>query len=282
MIGAAFFFSLMTVFVKLLGEDIPTAEIILIRSLFAAGVTYILLVRARIKPLGNDRLVLSVRGAVGFCALLCFFYAIPRLPLAEVTVLQYLNPIFVAIFAGVFLKEALGRREVVCVILGILGVILIARPKAILGMVPSDLNTFALGAVLCGAVLSAVAYVLVRKLTATEHPLVIVLYFPLFCIPLSIPFMSGASWPSNLEWIYLIGIGITAQIAQMMMTWAYRMEKAATASATSYVQMVFAAGWGLLLFNELPTVWLVSGAGLIVAGILLLAYRPSVSEPALS
>ncbi len=282
MVGAAFFFSLMTVFVKLIGTSIPTAEVILVRSIFAAGVTVLFLIKAGEPILGKGKPLLLMRGVVGFAALLCFFYAIPRLPLADVTVLQYSNPIFVAVFASIALGEKLGRREIGCIALGIIGVILITRPTALLGQAGGGpaLDRLATAAALTGAVLSAVAYVLVRKLTATEHPLVVVLYFPLLCIPLSMPFLLDRFvWPDAEQWLYLIGIGITAQIAQVLMTLAYRAESAASVSGASYAQMIFAAAWGLVLFAEVPTLWLITGSVLIASGILLLSIPRTALEP---
>ena len=126
------------------------------------------------------------------------------------------------------------------------------------------------GVALCGAVLASVAYVLVRKLRETEDPLVVVLYFPLISVPAAIPVMwSNAVWPTPREWLLLAGVGLTTQIAQVYLTRGLHAERAARATSVSYLQIVLAAVWGLLLFGEIPDIWVVAGALLVCGGILL-------------
>src|SRR5690606_2689618 len=99
MIVASFFFSVMTVFVKIVGQTIPVAQIVLVRSCLAIAFTLLLMKRApgRI-DLGVRKDLLVLRGLLGFAAILCFYYALPRLPLAEATLIQYTNPVFVVLF----------------------------------------------------------------------------------------------------------------------------------------------------------------------------------------
>jgi len=170
MLAAAFFFSLMSLLVKAIGNRMPTAEVVLFRSVFSVIATLLLLSRRGINPWGQRRGLLLGRGLTGFVALLCFFYAIPRLPLADVTVIQFTNPVFVAIFAAVFLGEAVGRREFLSLGLSILGVLVIARPSFLTGATASALAPEIVAVAICGAILSAVAYILVRKLLETGNP----------------------------------------------------------------------------------------------------------------
>jgi drug/metabolite transporter (DMT)-like permease len=266
MVTAGLFFSLMTVFVKLIGERIPTAEIVFIRSIVVVAITITLLCRTGVSPLGTSKRLLFARGILGFIGVMCFFYAVPRLPLAEVTVIHYLNPVFVAVIAAAALHESLRRWDAVSIAASLGGVVLIARPS---GLLPDavQLDPIAVSAALCGALFAAAAYVTVRKLRETEHALVVVLYFAGVSTLLSLPLFlkAGVVAPTPLEWVYLAGVAVTAQLAQLFVTWAYHADRAARVGAVSYMQIVFATFWGIVLFSEIPGWTSVVGALTIIA-----------------
>ena len=280
MVAAAFLFSLMTLFVKLTGQRVPSQQIVLIRTVFTLVFSYLALRWARITLWGNDRLWLFLRGLAGFGALCCVYYAVTHLPLAEATVIQYTNPVFTALLAALFLRERLGLWEVGGTFLSLSGVVLIARPAFLFGSAAPGLDLLAVGVALFGAFLSGIAYVIVRKLRATEHPLVVVFYFPfvsLFgALPTALP---SAIWPTPAEWLMMIvGVSLTAQVAQVFMTRGLHLERAGRATAFSYLQIVFAACWGFLFFGEVPDAWSIGGAVLVVGGTLLTArHRTEVS-----
>lgn len=269
---AATFFSLMTVFVKMIGTRMPSAEVVFFRSVISVVLTLGMLRRRSVSPWGNRRGLLLVRGFSGFLALLCFFYAIARLPLADVTVIQFTHPVFVALLAAVFLRENVGTRQGISFLLSIAGVLVITRPNFLTGANTDMLPPLVVGIALAGAVLASVAYVLVRKLRETEDPLVVVLYFPLVSVPAAIPVMwPNAVWPTPREWLLLVGIGVTTQIAQVYLTRGLHAERAARATSVSYLQIVLAAIWGALFFGEIPDAWVVAGAVLVCCGILLVS-----------
>ncbi|HET9987958.1 MAG TPA: EamA family transporter, partial [Kofleriaceae bacterium] len=103
----------------------------------------------------------------------------------------------------------------------------------------------------------------------TEDPLVIVFYFPLVATPLALPWAASVwVWPSAREWVLLAAIGVTTQIGQVFLTLGLAVEKAARATAVSYLQICFAIGWQLLVFDKPPTLATIAGAALIVMGTL--------------
>jgi drug/metabolite transporter (DMT)-like permease len=274
MLAAAFFFSLMSLQVKLAGQRLHSTEIVFVRSLLSLVFTYVLLKRARVPVWGSRKGPLVLRGVFGFIALSCFFFAVTRLPLADVTVLHFTNPVFTALLAALVLHERVGPREVVGLLISLSGVVLVAQPSWLFGTDARSLDLIAVGAALCGAFFSSAAYIAVRDLGRTEHHLVVVFYFPLIATPLSIPAMVPyAVWPTWVEWVLLLGVAVVTQIAQVYLTKGLHAERAARAMSISYVQILFAATWGLLFFNELPTPLSIAGAALVVLGTLLVNWK---------
>jgi drug/metabolite transporter (DMT)-like permease len=268
MVVGAFFFSVMSLLVKVAGQGLPSQQIVLARSVVMLVLAWGMLRRLGVPMLGVRRRLLLLRGLLGFGALSCFYYALVHLPLAEATVVQYTNPAFAAVFAIFALGEYLKRREVAAIALSLAGVALVARPAALFGGAAA-LDPVAVGVGLLGAVLSAAAYVVVRML-GSEHHMVVILYFAgvstLGAIPAT---LLHAVMPSPLEWLVLLGVGVTTHAGQSYMTRGLRLERAGRATAAGLVQIVFAAVWGLLVFGDLPGLAGAAGATLVIAGVLL-------------
>ena len=271
MVASAFFFSVMSLGVKLVGQRIPTQEVVLVRGVLNAGFTLALLRRAGVRPWGSRPRVLVARGLFGFLALSCLYYGLVHLPLADATVLQYTNPVWTALFAAWLLQERMGRGEIGLVLASLIGVTLIARPSFLFGG-GARLDLFAVGVVLLGSMFSAAAYVTVRQLARTEDPLVIVFYFTLVSVAGALPGTVVAPvWPTPLEWIFLLLVGITAQGGQVFLTRGLQREPAGKATAIGYLQVVFAGIWGAVFFGELPDGWAIAGSLVILGSTLALA-----------
>lgn len=269
---AAFGFSVMSLLVKVAGQTLPSSEIVFGRSLVTLILSAIMLRREGRSLWGRHRLLLSLRGLAGFAALLCFFYAITHLPLGDATVIQYLNPVFTALLAALLLGESLRGSVLVGTVGSLAGVALIAQPAFLFGRA-TRLDPYAVSIGVLGALLSAAAYVLVRRLKGREHYLVIVFYFSLAgtigALPISVPVWV---WPSWTGWGLLIAIGCVTQVAQIYMTRGLHLEEAGRATAIGYLQPVFAFAWGAIFFGEHPG-WLGGlGALLILAGTFVIAW----------
>jgi len=271
---SAFGFSLMAVCVKFASvRGIPVLEIVAARALVSLGLSVMDVRRKGISLIGHRRGLLLSRGVVGSLALICVYYALTKLPLAEATVLQYLHPMFTAILAFWFLKERLHLSTIACVIFSFLGLLLVSRPTFLFenfGVAHSAFDSWAVGAAVLGAFGSAVAYVLVRKLNETEDSSVIIFYFPLIALPLSLVLLGNDFvWPTGWSWLLLLLVGVFTQIGQIGLTKAMQTETASKATAFSYLQVVFAAVLGWLFFSEMPDVWTFSGAALILLGAIV-------------
>lgn len=265
MLASALAFSLMGVCVKQVGARIPAAEVVLVRALVCVALSWWLLRQAGIEPWGQRRGLLILRGAIGTAALLCVYAALALLPLASATVLQYLYPTITALLAWLVLGERIGRRVIVAGALGWTGVVLVAQPhgSAALPLLPVLIA-------LAGAVCTALAYVSVRSLGNSEHPLVIVFYFPLVALPLCLPLVAlQPVLPTVQELLWLIGVGVCTQVGQVTLTRGLTALPAAQATAISYVQVAFAGLWGWLVFGETIDGWTVAGAGLVLAATLI-------------
>ena len=278
--AGAFCFSFMSAFAKLLGERIPTQEIILARGLVGVLLTALALRRRGVSPWGREKHLLVLRGFLGYGALTCFLWAVLRLPLAETTVIHFTNPVFTAILAVFFLGEVLRRREVALTLLALGGVLFIARPGFLFGQA-SGLDPMGVLVALTGAVLSAGAYVTTRRLTRTNDPLVIVFFFALVTVggsvPLTVPVFV---MPRAEEWLLLLGVGFATQGGQVFVTRALQLEKAGRAMAVGYLQIVFAGIWGFFWFSEVPDLWTGVGAVIIVLSTFLLGRVHPVVTPA--
>ncbi|HEU4629473.1 MAG TPA: DMT family transporter [Gemmatimonadaceae bacterium] len=266
----AFWFSVMSLLVKIAGAHLPTVEVVLVRSVVTLVLSAAMLRHAGVAPWGRRHGRLVLRGVLGFCALLCFYYALTHLPIADATVLQYMNPVFTALLAAGLLGERLALGEVAATAVSLAGVVLVARPSVLFGGAVA-LPLHAVAIALLGALCSASAYVTVRSMGRAEHPLVVVFYFPLVSVPLGLPLVLPVwVWPTAREWAVLAGVGIATQIAQVYLTKGLQLEPAGRATAVGYLQVVFAAVWGLLFFGERPGLWTVGGTLLVAAGTLAL------------
>jgi drug/metabolite transporter (DMT)-like permease len=272
-------FSVMSLLVKVAGQRLPAQQIVLVRAVVTLALSAWAVRRAGVDPRGRRRGLLLLRGVLGFSALSAFYYAVVHLPLADATVLQYTNPVWAALLAIPFLGERVRLREAAAVAASLAGVLLVMRPGPLSGSgapLPPAVVAIALGGAFC----SAAAYVTVRKLGSTEHPSVIVLYFAAVstagALPTALP---SALWPTGGEWLVLLGVGLTTQVGQVAITHGLRLERAGRATATGYLQIVFAALWGVLFFAERPHAGTVLGTGLIVAGTLALAGHGGPGAP---
>lgn len=274
MVASAFFFSLMSLFVKLVGRSLPSQEIVLGRGIVTLVLSYVVLRTTGVDPSGNRTGMLALRGIVGFAAVSAFYYAVIHLPLAEATVIHYTNPVFTSVIAALFLAEPIRRRDAGCLAASLVGVILITRPTFLFGGAASALDPLGLAASLAGAILAAGAYVMVRYLSSTEHELVIVLWFGVIGSLGAIP-GTAANFVLPVGWLWagLLAVGLTTHAAQVFLTRGLSLVPAGRAMTVSYIQIVFATLWGILFFGDRPDVWLLIGAVLIVGSTVNLRRR---------
>jgi drug/metabolite transporter (DMT)-like permease len=266
MAASAFGFSAMAMLVKVASARLPTGEIMFARAIVTLVLSYAMLRRAGLSPWGNDLLPLAFRGLLGFGGMTGYYLSLARLPLADATTLQNATPLITAWLAWWLLDERVGWSTAIAIACGLAGVILIVHPDG------AGLDLGGVAAALGGVTCSSIAYVTVRKLARSEHPLVIVFYFPLIATPLALPWMIVSfQMPQPTDWLLLVAIGVVTQVGQVFLTQALAIERAGRAASIGYLQVAFAMIWQLLVFGDWPTSWTLAGASLILGGTLVVA-----------
>jgi drug/metabolite transporter (DMT)-like permease len=272
MAGSALFFSLMSLFVKLSGERLPTMQIVLARYVVMLVATTWMVRRAGISVRGTDRRSLIGRSVTGFLALTLFYFAITRLPLGDVTTIHFVSPVFTALIAALALKERTGSKVAIGMGFSLFGVLLVAQPSFLFG--GQGLDQTAVGAGLIAALLSATAYVFVRKLRATDHPYVVIFWFSAIGLVLSLPIAAPSLiMPTPREWLLLLGVGLTTQVAQVFLTRGLHLEAAGKATSIGYLQIIFAFTWGALVFGDMPGLLNLTGAAIIAGSVIAVSGR---------
>ncbi|MFA0414414.1 DMT family transporter [Vibrio renipiscarius] len=280
MILSAFGFALMSACVKYVSNyGLPVFEIVAARALVSLVISYFDVKRKKISIWGNNKPLLLLRGMVGTASLMCVYYAVTTLPLAEATILQYVHPVFTALLGVLFLKERIQKSTLICIAFCLAGLLVMVQPNMNSAIV-NELPLFSIMIALGGAFGSSIAYVIVRKLSQTEDSSVIIFYFPLVALPISTVLMwDGFVWPNLFLTIMLVFVGIFTQIGQYGLTKAMQTQAAGKASAYSYVQILFSTLLGVWVFNEIPSVWTYLGGGLIITGALINVFGKQLLAP---
>ncbi|MCF8465477.1 MAG: DMT family transporter [Flavobacteriales bacterium] len=255
-------FSLMQLCVKFLSH-LPTHELILFRSGISLILSLAYLLPKGIHPLGNNRKFLLLRGVFGVTALSLFFITLQNLPLASAVTVQYLSPIFTAIIAIFLLGERMKMLQWFFFGLAFLGV-------ALLKGFDERVSVLYLGLGVLSAFFAGAAYNCIRMVKDTDHPLVVVLYFPMVATPIMLV-LSYFEWvtPIGWDWALILLLGVFTQIGQVFMTKALQAEKANVVASLKYLGSLYALVFGYFIFNETYNWISIVGIVLILSGVLL-------------
>lgn len=270
MVLSALGFALMGACVKEVSTyGIPVLEIVAARAIVSLVLSYLVVQRKNISIWGNNKGLLVARGVAGTVALMTLYYAVTTLPLAEATILQYLHPVFTAIFALIFLKEAVQRSTLLCIGFCITGLIIMVKPSLFVASTV-ELPMLSVAAAVFGALVSGIAYTLVKRLSKCEDSSVIIFYFPLIALPISVVMLGNDFvMPTLYGFVLLLFVGIFTQLGQIGLTKAMQSASASKATAYSYVQVIFSIALGWAYFSEVPSIWTWIGGGLILIGAMI-------------
>lgn len=280
LVAAAVVFCATGVLAKTVGSRIPLPEIILVRGVVSLALVLWALSRAGVPAWGHNRGLLALRGVLGYAALVCYLYALTHLPLADATVIHYIHPVFTMLLAAVFLREKVRRRELIFILGCFVGVVLVVQPPLLFGGAAAD-DSLALLVALAGAVISAVVYVMIRRLRTSDDPLCVVFYNSWLAVLLSAPWAASA-WvmPEGREWALLAAIGVCTFAYQESITRGLHLVRAGRATGLGYLQVVLAMAAGIVLFDEPVNAigWI--GAAIVAIGAGLLVVEDTGVEKA--
>ena len=259
-------FSAMSMLSKLLATRLSFFEVAFFRSIIGWVLIWPFLVKTGWGALHTSRpLGYISRGLGSGCGMLCIFYGLKHLPLVDATAYGFTRSLFVVVLAALFLREPIRRDRSLVAVVGFVGVLVMLRPQF-------GISLGALAA-LGGALSAAIVIIIIKKLMHSESPVTVMFYFGLATTLITgVPAAWYWTTPSLAEWPMLLVMGALGTAAQGMMVMSYQMTDATVLAPFDYLQLIFASILGYLVFSELPTVWTICGAGLIVAANLYNVY----------
>lgn len=204
-----------------------------------------------------------VRGISGMLSQYFMFVALNYIPLVDAVLLVNAAPLFIPIITWIWLKHRIGVRLWLSLVIGFIGIVLILQPGR-------DVVSWATPLALVAGILSAIALVTVGRLNTTEPSLRILFYYFLISTILTAPLLiTKWSPPEPRAWIYLIGIGLTMAIAQILLILAYEQASPSRVSPFNYSVVVFSGIIGWIVWNEIPNALSIVGTILVCAGGIL-------------
>lgn len=266
---AVFSLSLMDALVKHIGEALPVPQIVFLR-------TWVVMLCVIVASRCTGRRVSLVttrpgaqlfRGLCGLIAFLCFFTAVTQIPLAQAVSILFAAPLFIAMLSALWLKEHVGPRRWISVLVGFVGVLIIVRPLG---------QDFTSGSVL--ALFAAIAYALMmvqtRQMSDTESAGSMVLWQTLVaCVGAGVMMPLVWQTPSVHELVLVAGVGVLGAIGHYGLSAAYSRAEASLLAPLDYTAMIWAVSFGYLFWGELPDGYTVLGCTVVVAAGLYILYR---------
>ena len=281
-------FSLQDLIIKLLSGDYPVHQAMVIRSLTALPLLFLLVVLdGGARSLATKRRsVLVVRGLIMFTAYTSYYLGLAALPLATCVALYFTAPLYITMLSVVVLGESVGRRRWVAIAVGFVGVLIMVRPGSQVFEWASLLPLFA-------GLAYAVSQIITRKLGELERATTMSFYgngvflaggallAGIFGMGefaseehASLGFLvRGWAWPTTVDFLLMAACGAVAAAGLTLLTQAYRVAPASTIAPFEYTALVWGALYGWLVWRELPgmTTWI--GISIIVAAGLYVLYR---------
>jgi drug/metabolite transporter (DMT)-like permease len=217
---------------------------------------------------------------MGFLALLAYFYIMGHIPLGEAITYNKTSPLFVAFFAWLFLKENLHWSALIALVLGFAGIVLIAQPEGGVFDKYDMLGIFS-------GIGAALAYTSIRELRQYYDTRAIVMSFmlvgtlgPLLFMAIGTLYEAPQGWdwiiapfvmPQGIQWLYIVAVGTSATVSQLLMTKAYELTKAGIVGTISYTNIVFGMFIGIALGDPIPSLLTVLGIILVIVSGLIVA-----------
>lgn len=264
-------FTAVNIIVKYVGQSVPPAEAVFLRYL--TGLIFVIpmlpaMMRAGFAPGLVGRF--CFRGVFHTAGALFWFAAMALIPMAEVTAMGYLQPVYITILAALFLGERIALRRVMAIVCAILGALLVLRP-GFRELTPGHI------AMLFSAPVFAVSYIMAKRLTTETSPAATVAWMSVTVTVFLSPF-AWAVWvpPTWAEVGWLALTAAFATVAHYTMMLAFRAAPITVTQPVTFLQLVWSVLFGALLFSEPADAWVILGGGLILGSVVFIAWREAV------
>jgi len=256
-------FGFMSVTIKYI-QTIPVFEKVFFRNIVSLFMALYLILKTKPNTLGgffgskeNQKFLLT-RAVLGFLGVVLNFYAITNLKLADSQILNRISPVWVTLFAFLFLKENLTKTQVVSIIIALTGSIMVIKPEF-------SFNTLPAFAGFISSITAGASYTIVRHLRGREKPMIIIFYFSFISLIFAIPLMLiDFVIPTPFELTVLLLTGVFASFGQFGLTHAYKHAPASEVSIYTYTGIVFAVIIGFFIWGEIPDLLSICGGLLII------------------
>ncbi len=270
--GAFFMFTVMNVFAKLLSASHSVIEIAFYRNLIAC-LPFLVLVfvlgKREILVIRSKPSLVGVRAVLGSVSLITTFAAFSLMPMAETTVLLFTASLFIPVLGVVFLGEKVGPYRWSAVVVGFVGVAIMANPGG-------HVSALGVTVAIAAALMHATLQIILRFLGRHETPETITFYFLVvgtLITALPLPFV--AVTPTMAEVPLLFGVGLSGAAAQWLLSTAFRNAPAAVVTVFNYSGIVWATLFGWLIWSDWPLPAVLVGAGIVIASNALIVWRES-------
>jgi drug/metabolite transporter (DMT)-like permease len=268
LVTGGFIFTLNGVMIRLLAEQMESVQTAFFRAFFSVLMLAPLMLTGRVKPWASTRITGHFwRTVMGTTSMVLGFYALAMLPLADATALGFSQPLFSVCVAALIVGEKVRWRRWSATIVGFLGVLVMVRPGA------SSLEPGALIA-LANAATVALSILLVKRLSDSETPLMILTQFAIWStLLLALPAIWVWRWPDAWGWTLAVGISASATVGQYFWVQAFKTGEMSAVAPFEYLRLPFAVFKGWLIWGQSPEVWTYVGAAIVIASALYIAQR---------
>lgn len=261
-------FVAVTALVKYLGDGVPAAQAAFLRYLL--GLVFLIPMISAMRRVTYSKSLLTwfgVRGVAHTLGVILWFYAMTRIPIAEVTAMNYLNPVYVTIGAALFMGEKLAGRRIFAIVIALVGAIVILRP----GFRELNDGHFAM---LFTAMFFAVSYLLAKKFSGEVSATVVVAMLSI-TVTIGLAPFAWAVWvtPTPWELAILFGVACFATAGHFTMTLAFAAAPLTVTQPVTFLQLVWATLLGFLVFGEGIDGFVVLGGALIIASVSFITWR---------
>ncbi|SIO31751.1 Threonine/homoserine efflux transporter RhtA [Rhodovulum sp. ES.010] len=264
-------FVAVTALVKHVGDAVPAPEAAFLRYLL--GLVFLAPMLRPLFRAGLNRAAFVLygwRGLAHALGVICWFYAMTRIPIAEVTAMNYLNPVYVTIGAALVFGERLALRRILAIAVAFAGVLVILRPGF---REVSDGHL----AMLFTALFFGASYLMAKKLSERDNAAVVVAMLSISVTIALAPF-AFAVWvtPTLTQLSWLFGVAFFATAGHFTMTMAFRAAPLTVTQPVTFLQLVWATLVGWLMFDEAVDGWVILGGGMIVGAVVFITWREAV------